>query len=100
MLFGWTAKDCLQMPATRFFSLLKSGQKIYDRRFNYMMRELCDVVVCATGVQDYHEKITTVYHNRLEQSFDKPKADCYDLADSQQGAHLMMKMMGALRGMK
>lgn len=99
MLFGWSADECLMMPATRFFSLLKSGQKIYERRFNIAMKELCDVVVCATGVSDYHEKITTVYHNRLLHSFDKPKENCYDLTNEEQSKALLMKMFGAIRGM-
>lgn len=100
MNFGWTADYCLQMSAALFFSLTKNARSIYEDRVNYVLAELCDVVVCAAGQPKYHEALKGIYQKRiLGEGFKAPpRHGVFNIAKKDQSMAAAMKLASMLRG--
>lgn len=101
MNFGWTVEYVLAMPVRRFFAMAKAARKMKEDDRNMLLFELCDVMVCSTGVKDYHEKLSGVYWNRL--SFNKENAPkkasaAYDISEREQGIKALMRFSQMMRG--
>jgi hypothetical protein len=97
MLYGWTPDECLNMPATRFFAMLKAGQDLSYERDSRILMELCDVAAIALADGKYVEDLRGVY---LKRAFRvkpaKAKTDALDAADPRT-AELMLAMFGGVR---
>lgn len=75
-MFGWSAEECLDMPASRFFLLVRSGRKVERNKHAMHMADMCDVSSIALANSKYYEIIKHGFVQRLmsdlEESGAKP----------------------------
>ena len=64
LLFGWTPDVVLEMPARRFFALLREGRK--QRKEGDAARDVasCDIASIALGDAKYFEDVRKVFLTR------------------------------------
>ncbi len=64
LLFGWTPDEVLNMPARRFFALMREGRK--QKRQNEAARDVaaCDIASIALGEAKYFEDVRKVFLDR------------------------------------
>lgn len=64
LLFGWTPDVVLNMPARRFFTLLREGRK--QKRQNEAARDVAaaDIASITLGDSKYFEEVRRVFLNR------------------------------------
>ena len=75
LLFGWAPDVALNMPARRFFALMREGRK--QKRQNEAARDVagCDISSIALGDGKYFEDVRKVFLDRaLGQEGVKKKA--------------------------
>lgn len=98
MLFGWSLKDCLEMPAHTFFAMRRAGLSARAEEVNSFLLELCDVAAMPGVVStEYHKNLKEAYRGRLEsfESNTSERRDCpvFDAADPD-AAKVFMAMCG------
>lgn len=81
LMFGWTADQVLNMPATRFFSLLQSARKISQRKEAEKYVAECDIASISLGDSEYYEKIRKVFYFRAIGREDKLERRALDPTD-------------------
>jgi hypothetical protein len=108
-MFHWQPDYALRMPATRFFALLREGNKLKEIERTVMLSEMCDVTSIALGDAKYYTHLKTAYRTRLEQvvgnapkiSFaetpEKPKTEPI-AADSMKANTAMMGLFRSAKG--
>jgi len=80
-MFGWTPEHVLNMPASRFFSLVNSGRKIARQKQAEEHVAKCDIASIALGDADYYEKIRKVFYFRAIGREDRTNRVALDAAD-------------------
>ncbi len=57
LTYGWTPCQVLAMPASRFFSVFKAGQKIKFAEKQMTMAALCDIAAIPMANVKYYESV-------------------------------------------
>lgn len=60
-MYGWTVRECLSMPATQFFSMLKAGKELEFQSRARFFTELCDVAFIPLGGEKYSKELRQIY---------------------------------------
>jgi len=64
LLFGWAPDQTLEMPAIRFFALMKAGRKLKEQKEAAHYVSLCDIASIGLGDAKYYEEVRTLFVNR------------------------------------
>lgn len=66
MLYSWKPEDALNMPASRFFAMLKAGREVSEAKRALHISDLCDVSSIALGDSKYYMSVKNQYRDRLQ----------------------------------
>lgn len=87
-MFGWSATECLEMPATRFFALFNAASKVESNRYNMKMLDLCDISAIS-GESSYQfvrkkfrESLLGVPQSVLAEAVETPKTSNEEQRDA------------------
>lgn len=63
-LFGWDPETTLNMPAIRFFALMRAGRKMKHERDAAQHVALCDIASISLGDSKYYQEVRSMFVNR------------------------------------
>jgi hypothetical protein len=93
--------QCLEMPARTFFSVLREGRKLEDKKRFFFLHELVDVAVCG-NVQDYKyiKELKDYYAARVYGIKQKANPREFDADDAEQRQNAANVLFDAFRQKK
>lgn len=100
MIFGWSANDCLEMPASRFFAFLRAGAEIEQTRDNTMFVALCDVSSISLGNPKHYENVRNAFISRVPRPasiHQRPATPSSEYPNEQEAKSAMFALFGAAR---
>jgi len=63
-LFGWAPEKTLDMPAIRFFALMRTGRKLKEQKEAAHYAALCDIASISLGDSKYYQEVRSSFVKR------------------------------------